>query len=387
MITFVPSFFKPLEDNDFQYVDIQFASDIQLTDVVRRKCALRYDKKFAYIWSFDDGTSDMYTLAFRLLNGGYVAFNEWNSPGLFYNDAFGGSVKMTMSIHKDRDGFTQVGAGDSATGAERFLEMFNGGWEIGIQPDQPDETMTVEETLQYYEDMHNLFLQYGITPKTWSMNAFNPSLTTEQHDAIVAYCQLVYGYGVGGGDSVFNQKIEDWDFAWVQRITRDFVSDNDELRKDLLDPHSSYDNKPRIQYYIDNADDENHWYIFRSMHNIAYPTDVGTSWDFRQDFVDTFIELDANYRDTVAVMSPGEWYKYNMTFRQLVVNAELIASDTVRLTFNDANVKLQNGLSYDKAITLKVSHPSTNILNININGGNGKAKGQGTTEALIDVAW
>ena len=71
---------------------VTFAEVPTVLDI--QKAPLRYNKKFAYSLTLDDGLRDAYTCAFPLLNGGYVAGNNTTYPGLFYTDGCGNDLKF-----------------------------------------------------------------------------------------------------------------------------------------------------------------------------------------------------------------------------------------------------------------------------------------------------
>jgi hypothetical protein len=66
-------------------VNIQF--DTQLSsNVLVTPATLKYNKEFAYSFTFDDASKDAYNLGFRLLNGGLGIVDNNTYPGLFYTE-------------------------------------------------------------------------------------------------------------------------------------------------------------------------------------------------------------------------------------------------------------------------------------------------------------
>lgn len=59
---------------------------------------LKYDKDFVYSLTFDDSQNDAYAIGMPVLNGGYVAKNNTNYPGLFFTDGCGNSLPFRAGI-------------------------------------------------------------------------------------------------------------------------------------------------------------------------------------------------------------------------------------------------------------------------------------------------
>ena len=62
------------------------------------KAVLRYDKDFAYSYTFDDATSDAFTAALPVMRGGLVSGNGATFPGLFYTDGCGNALPFCGGI-------------------------------------------------------------------------------------------------------------------------------------------------------------------------------------------------------------------------------------------------------------------------------------------------
>ena len=62
------------------------------------KAALRYDKDFAYSYTFDDATIDAFTAALPVMRGGLVSGNGATFPGLFYTDGCGNALPFCGGI-------------------------------------------------------------------------------------------------------------------------------------------------------------------------------------------------------------------------------------------------------------------------------------------------
>ena len=80
-----------------QKIAIQFISTPSSTPSVS-KAILRYNKDFAYSFTFDDATIDAFTTGLPVLSGGLVRGNGTTYTGLFYTDGCGNSLPFTAGI-------------------------------------------------------------------------------------------------------------------------------------------------------------------------------------------------------------------------------------------------------------------------------------------------
>ncbi len=80
-----------------QTISIQFASTPTSPPSVS-KAVLRFDKDFAYSFTFDDATDDAVTAAVPVLKGGTVRAIGANFTGLFYTDGCGNSLPFKGGI-------------------------------------------------------------------------------------------------------------------------------------------------------------------------------------------------------------------------------------------------------------------------------------------------
>jgi hypothetical protein len=62
------------------------------------KATFKYNKDFAYSFTFDDATIDAFTSAFPMLNGGRVAAINTDFKGLFHTDGCGNSIPFRAGI-------------------------------------------------------------------------------------------------------------------------------------------------------------------------------------------------------------------------------------------------------------------------------------------------
>jgi hypothetical protein len=80
-----------------QKISISFNSTPSSTPSVS-KAVLRYNKDFAYSFTFDDATIDAFTTGLPVLSGGFVRGNGVTYTGFFYTDGCGNSLPFTAAI-------------------------------------------------------------------------------------------------------------------------------------------------------------------------------------------------------------------------------------------------------------------------------------------------
>jgi hypothetical protein len=68
------------------------------TSLAINPAVLKYDKDFAYSFTFDDGLIDAYTLGFKLLNGGYSPVDGNQYRGLYSTDGCGNRLSFRAGI-------------------------------------------------------------------------------------------------------------------------------------------------------------------------------------------------------------------------------------------------------------------------------------------------
>lgn len=77
-------------------VVIKFKNPVTNTQIT--KATLKYNKDFAYSFTFDDGKRDAYTNAYPLLAGGTGMNTGATYPGLFYTDGCGNKITFRAAI-------------------------------------------------------------------------------------------------------------------------------------------------------------------------------------------------------------------------------------------------------------------------------------------------
>jgi hypothetical protein len=98
------------------------------------KATLRYDKDFAYSFTFDDNSTDAYTCGLPALQGGFVAGNNTTYTGLAYTDGCGNSIPFRAGIAWNAAGGTGL---DNHTGNVPSVmtwgqldDLYDKGWDV-----------------------------------------------------------------------------------------------------------------------------------------------------------------------------------------------------------------------------------------------------------------
>jgi Polysaccharide deacetylase/Secretion system C-terminal sorting domain len=98
------------------------------------KATFKYNKDFAYSFTFDDATVDAFTSAYPILNGGKVAAINTNYEGMFQTDGCGNSIPFRAGIAWNTGGLTGE---DVHNGNVKFAltwgqldTLYDSGWDV-----------------------------------------------------------------------------------------------------------------------------------------------------------------------------------------------------------------------------------------------------------------
>jgi Secretion system C-terminal sorting domain/Polysaccharide deacetylase len=98
------------------------------------KATFKYNKDFAYSFTFDDATVDAFTSAYPILNGGKVAAINANYDGIFQTDGCGNSIPFRAGIAWNTGSITGE---DVHTGNVKFAltwgqldTLYDTGWDV-----------------------------------------------------------------------------------------------------------------------------------------------------------------------------------------------------------------------------------------------------------------
>ena len=115
-----------------QKIVLQFDAT-QLSTPSVSKAALRYNKDFAYSFTLDDCSSDHFTVAKPLFQGGVVPGSGYTSPGLFFTDGCGNDLPFKAGIAWNSTNSSGYGSnandGNYMSWAQ-LQEVYNLGWDV-----------------------------------------------------------------------------------------------------------------------------------------------------------------------------------------------------------------------------------------------------------------
>jgi peptidoglycan/xylan/chitin deacetylase (PgdA/CDA1 family) len=88
--------FYELSGNDYSVISLFFDKDPGNVNV--SLSPLKYNKDFAYSFTFDDGKIDGYSYGFKLLNGGTISETGESFPGFYFSDGCGNQIPFRASL-------------------------------------------------------------------------------------------------------------------------------------------------------------------------------------------------------------------------------------------------------------------------------------------------
>lgn len=154
-------------------IHVHFESPVP-QDIEVVPAILKYNKEFAFSFTFDDGLDDAYSLGFKLLGGGYSEVDRITFPGLFSSDGCGNRIpfragiawftanKYGMDLHDGSPGYmTYVQA----------IEIYKSGWDFynhsynhGSFPDIIDYAWQLDANAQALKRKTGIDLFYCVPP-------------------------------------------------------------------------------------------------------------------------------------------------------------------------------------------------------------------------------
>jgi len=147
----------------------EIPSDLQVVPAV-----LKYDKDFAFSFTFDDGYKDAYSMGYKLFNGGISSVDGITYPGLFYTDGCGNLMPFKAGIawytanQSNTDLHFNTPGNLSYTEA---VELYHSGWDFfnhsynhdaGIQG--IDYLWQLRTNFQIFKNNTGISLNYCVPP-------------------------------------------------------------------------------------------------------------------------------------------------------------------------------------------------------------------------------
>lgn len=358
---------------------VEFDRAVDIADVVVSKRPVRYDMKMFWFYSFDDGYDCFHTHILPLFHGGLIGGTE-PVDGLAFNDGFGNEIKYKATIcpggHWHEDAPNQIGSA-------AIQEFDAAGWKFAPQPVLASWGYTLQQIIDYYENVHDEYAAIDVLLASYSMNQ---GFSNAEWDAINNWGINKYGYGVGGGATMdvfpYNAVIEEMTMdvsVVLPKFVRKTCQFGYQIDKEYI--YNDIYGMSNIEAYLASTNEDNHFIRHLFAHNLLGDGEWN-NWRTMMEFINT------NYKDDLYIGTLDEIYKYIRTFHLLGLAKQTFDTNKILIDADDSNVLLCNGNEYDKAITVKISHPTALINRVKVNGGQiVKKKGTGTSEALIDVQW
>ncbi len=184
-------------------INIQFDGVIP-ADLVVVPAILKYDKEFAYSFTFDDAYSDAYGLGYKLLNGGSPASDGNTYPGLYSTDGCGNPFpfraavawytanQVDKDLHKGTPGYLTY---------PEAIELYQSGWDFlnhsynhDSYPDAVDYTWQLDTNRQVFKVNTGLDFHYCVPPS-------GDTLYIDPAFALGLFACYTSSYGYSGADS------------------------------------------------------------------------------------------------------------------------------------------------------------------------------------------
>ena len=166
-------------------VIIQLEFD-QIDQVAINTCPLRYNKDFAFSFTFDDGLDDTYTLASKFLGGGYSPVDNINYPGFFFTDGCGKRIPFTAGVswYTANSNGTDLHAGNGVSGYMSYnqsMELYSKDWDFFNHSYNHDANNPgIDYIWQWQRNQEIYFSQTGLdlryfVPPSGDTNYINPA--------------------------------------------------------------------------------------------------------------------------------------------------------------------------------------------------------------------
>jgi len=338
------------------------------------KAPLRYNKDFAYSFSLDDGLTDAYTCAFKLLGGGYSPVTLATYPGLFYTNGCGTPIPFRASlmwnsvnsaysdIHLNTPGYVTW---------NQLNQMLDSGWAVvnhgyshatGTTTDYVWQINANDSAIFSHTGRHiNHFVSpsgdAGYFPAAW------------EQGIVCAYSRTTnvgspYGLKVDNPVS-FNQFM----------IYRDFKSD------DVVTPSTIFQSLDNCANLSQNG---NHYWYNDFTHHVS-PNTVGGSLIFStfQTYMEHVASLYGQSGTDRVWMAPGQEVFEYLKLRDACPVSWSQFGNQVRILINRDNTPA-NQLKYAMSFVINAN---ANITSVDVNEAASLSVRGNTPVKLIDLEW
>jgi len=381
-----------------QKVSIVFSSPPSNIGIT--KAPLKYNKRFAFSYVWDDGLLDAYTYGFKYLNGG-TAGDGTVSSGKTYTDGCGNKVKFNvgLAIYTTNNTHTvdyhsQPDAGSVYILWNQLKEVYNAGWAINNHAfDASITNYDVERNRSYiYRQTSGattkVFTQpQGDTqyiPLVWAITG-----STKYYEYMNQQNWQTY-FGSGNGVDIPAGRVDQDLLSGERRIGYDKwpVNQFGMIRTSATSSATVIDS---INSLIKATGTTYHTWNSNLCHSVS---GAGGGFGSFSDFKTAMDYIEDNYgsdgNDTCWMACDQDVYEY-LTTRDTTVITQELNGNTLDLTFSYLNTNTGNTLPDDMrnySLSLIISG-NTSISDIIIEGGEGCSlnKSYGTNTALINLNW
>jgi len=386
------------DNSSIQKISVVFKTIPTSTSVI--KTPLRYDKRFALSYAWDDGLDDQYSYGFKYLNGGTAGDGTYSS-GKTYTDGCGNKVKFNvgLAIFSGQGANPDVHYPPTWTGINilwsQINEVYRAGWAInnhGYIDGAGGVTYQVERNRSY------IYLQAsGATTKVFTEpngdTGFEPLVwgitgTTKYYEYMNQAFYQQFGNGsvnipaglVDAGNLMDGSNRISYASYPVNRF--EMVRSNG---------YSSTDVTTVCNQLLQATGTTYHSWKSMITHSVAgHGGGYGSFGDFKtaMDYVET--NYGSGGADNCWMACDQDVYEY-LVARDVTIINKTLNNNILDITFSWNNTNTGDTLPNDMrnyALTLKVSG-STNISDIIIYGGTGNTynKTYAINTGLINVKW
>lgn len=325
-------------------VQVKCESDIP-TDILVIPATLKYDKEFAFSFTFDDTHNDAFNLGYKLLSGGYSSVDGNTYPGLFSTDGCGNRFPFRAGIAWITANSDMIdlhkGTLSYLTYAEATV-LYQSGWDFfnhsyNHEANNPsiDYRWQLTANSQTFKDNTGIDLNYHIPP-AGDNNYLDPAFSVGIAACFTSGSEYI---GFAGGADVMIPVPSIKPVYWRQDIN----SDDD----------SAASLKRNIDLWVATTGQGNQKWWNEFTHRIEY-THIASSVEF-PEFREYFEYMEQKYgssgRDNGWFASSAEVFEYLKVRDKIVI--QLQKNDSVLDIHLDYSQVPANLRYYDLSILIK----------------------------------
>ena len=338
------------------------------------KSPLKYNKDFAYSFTFDDGKEDAYTNVYPLFSGGVIQEKNMQLPGLFFSDGCGNkipfkgglAINSVNSVNFD----PHEGTPESITW-DQVRELYSKGWNVFNHSFNHSHGPGTNYAYQVTENTNYLKSKTGITTSHFVV----PSGDTNYVPAAFANgMKAVYNQqsNFPGADGI---KVDGAIDLTNFKLYRRFISDEN---------YNSTNIREKIDLIASQSSATNHLWFTDFTHNVSFESKGGSVvFSTFQNYMN-YIESTYGVKgaDNIWMAPLQEVYEYLLVREGINYSTE-ISQDTliVYLDFSSISEDLNN---YSLSFNINSPQDITNIVAENLE--DFSFKGQGS-DKILNITW